>query len=502
LKRRDIIRAYERGRDAVIDLVQGLVCRTEQLEGDNDALRNENAELAEKTALLEERVKDLEKRINKNSRNSSKPPSSDGFKRKTPVRKKKSGRSPGGQKGHPGHTLEMVENPDETVLHPVEECSHCGRSLAAVDAEEYEKRQVSDLPPVRIVVTEHRSEVKRCPSCGHTTRARFPEEVKKPTSYGPNLRSLVAYLVIYQHVPYKRASELVYELTGRGLSTGTCVNICRELNPLLATAEGAARLSLLSSPALGVDETGIRIAGRNFWLHVACTAMSTLYLVHEKRGSEATDAMGILPDYDGRAIHDSWNPYFGYDCDHGLCCAHLLRELAGIGEDDPERQAWAGELSTLLVDTKKLVDERKEKGRTSLRKRELEFLESEYDRITAMGWSANPIVENDGPKKRGRPKKTDAQNLLARLCKHKEWVLAFAYDFTANFDNNQSERDLRMAKLQQKISGCFRSMEGAEGFFRARGYISTARKNDLSAMEALRLAYGSDPFLPPALFSP
>jgi len=494
MRRRDIIKAYEQGRDAVIDLVLNLVSSLRELEGENDTLRNENVALKEESLLLEERVKAFEEKAKKNSRNSNLPPSSDGFKRKTRTRRKKSGRSPGGQKGHPGKTLLMVENPDKVVVHPVAECDACGKSLLKVEPAGCESRQVFDLPPVRLLVTEYRSQVKCCPSCGHETKASFPPGVKKPVCYGPDVKALATYLVYYQHLPYKRASDLLSDILGHRVSEGTLVNMCAELFSSLEPVEDAIKDGLLASPAINVDETGTRIDAAGFWLHVASTDALTSYFVHPKRGRKATDEMGILPTYEGTAIHDCWKPYFGYECHHALCCAHLLRELTGLLECDPSQQ-WASGMIELLLDVKAEKDKRMANGYSHLTKRFATQSSKRYDDIVDKGLSANPIVANV-PGKRGRKKKTIARNLLERFREHKEWVLAFARDFSVNFDNNLAERDLRMAKLQQKISGCFRSFEGAQAFCRARGYISTMRKNSFPTIEALRLAFEGTPVFP------
>ena len=345
---------------------------------------------------LEQRVQSLENQLASNSRNSSKPPSSDGFRKPAPKSLRKKGkRKSGGQPGHAGHTLKMADRPDDTQVHHVTECEHCGRSLADQSAESVEK---------------------------------IKERVEQ---------AAVAHF----------------------------------------------------------DETGSRVEGKLWWLHSASTAQATYYDIHPKRGREAIDDIGILPHFFGRAIHDFWKPYFGYDCLHGLCNAHHLRELIFVHEQ--HHQDWAERMIDCLLDIKDAVDQAKESS-DHLASDQIQAFEARYRQVLDAGYAQNPLppLPRNARKRRGRRKKPKPRNLLERLDAHRTEALAFMSDFNVPFDNNQAERDLRMMKVQQKISGTFRTEDGAKAFYRIRSYISTARKNAVGAMDALTRLFGGNPFVP------
>jgi transposase/uncharacterized coiled-coil protein SlyX len=511
IEREEIIAAYDKGPRAVVKLVNRIVQQFEKtiarLRGDIakledtiellgidmgaqerriDFLVKENQELAE-------RIAELEARLNMNSRNSSKPPSSDGLS-KPPAKRRKAGKPPGGQQGHVGHTHRMVERPDHTVVHTVSRCASCGRSLDRVKAAGYERRQVFELPVVRVEVTEHGAQRKKCPSCGSLNTAAFPQGVTQSAQYGPRARSAAVYLNQYQLLPYERASELMADLFGCSISQATLVNATRAASENLTGVEREIQRLLTSSPVACFDETGMRVEGRGAWLHVASTDKLTHYAVHPKRGREATDDIGILPAFTGTAVHDCWSPYLTYDCSHALCCAHLVRELAFQEECGQE---WASDMIDLLLKAYAAVNEAKAMGRQSLKRSRLKTFEKRYERILARGFTANPLPEARGqPVRRGRKKKTKARNLLERLRDHRCEVLAFMNDFSVPFDNNLAERDLRMSKVKQKISGTFRSWNGAHDFCRIRTYISTAKKNHVPVVEALASAFRGEPLVP------
>ena len=444
---------------------------------------------------LEERVQWLENQLAKTSRNSSKPPSSDGFKKPAPKSLRKKGkRKSGGQPGHTGHTLKMAEKPDHTQVHRVEECEHCGRSLIDQSADGVEKRQVHDLPPLRLLVTEHRAETKTC-CCGQVNKAAFPEGINAPVQYGEGIKAAAVYLKNYQFLPYERTCELLNDFFGCPMSEGTLANIIAQSHELAADPAGKIKALVEQAAVAHFDETGSRVDGKLWWLHSASTAQATYYDIHRKRGSEAIDEIGILSDFLGRAIHDFWKPYFGYDCLHGLCNAHHLRELIFVHEQ--HQQDWADCMIDCLLDIKEAVDLAKQ-STDHLDRRQLQIFEVRYQQILDEGYAQNPVVPLpcNAKKKRGRRKKTKAQNLLERLDEHRDEALAFMYDFNVPFDNNQAERDLRMMKVQQKISGMFRTEEGAKAFCRMRSYISTARKNAVGAMDALTRLFSGNPFVP------
>lgn len=480
IKDEEIREAYDKGYDAVVALIKDLF---------------KGFELT--VTVLEARIKQLESQVNQNSRNSSKPPSSDSFKR-TKSQRKKSGKNSGAQKGHPGHTLEMVDHPDHVEVHRVTRCKDCG-ALLPEQAESFDRRQVFDMPPLKLEVIEHRAERKTCHICSALNEASFPEGVNHPAQYGPEIKSFAIYLNQYQLIPSERTVELLADLFGRSLSEGALFAANQACYEATESAEQAIKQQILNSPVIGCDETGVRVEGKNHWLHVACTPKLTCYSIHQKRGTDAMDAMGILPFYTGIAKHDSLHPYFKYDnCDHSLCNEHHLRELTAVIEN--EKQSWAQQMYDLLLEIKAAVDEQKEKSILRLELEQLIDFESRYSRIIALGYGENPFFEVWEPvpksKKRGRPKKTKPRNLVERLDHHRRETLNFMYDFRIPFTNNQAERDIRMTKVQQKISGGFRSVQGARIFCRIRGYISTVKKNSVPVLGAIRDALLGNPFVP------
>lgn len=443
--------------------------------------------LSEKVEEFENRIKTLEDQLSRNSRNSSKPPSSDGLKRQTKSLRKKSGRSVGGQKGRRGTTLRQVDNPDEIVNYAVAVCQKCQRSLKTQPIEGHEMRQVFDIPPLRIRVTEHRVEIKTCPHCSSVNKASFPPSVSQPVQYGPNLKAHAVYLTVRQHLPYKRTAELFQNIFGADISPATIFKANKECSLLLEKPVNAIKDHIAVSDVVHFDESGVRCVQENYWAHTAGTPALTYYTIHKKRGSEAMDAAGILPKFNGRAVHDHLKAYFKYSCSHSLCNAHHLRELIFLTER--EQQAWAQSMIDLLLDAKKAVNQAKTDAKTSLSDKALRAFLRRYRRIVKQGFNANP----DRDPVRKRKKHTKAQNLLRRLKHFEKQTLAFLYDFRVPFDNNLAERDIRMVKLQQKISGCFRTKEGANMFYNIRSYISTAIKQNRNVMNLLITAFEDDP---------
>lgn len=475
LSREDILAIYAEGPEAVCAIILMQAARI---------------------AELEERLKSLEDQINKNSRNSSKPPSADPF-RKIKGQRKPSGKSVGGQKGHKGHTLEMSENPDHVVVHPVTNCASCGRSLHDTEAANYERRQVFDLPPIKVEVFEHQAERKICPNCGCLNKATFPKEVAYPVQYGNRLKSVATYLNQYQLVPFDRLSETFVDLFRHHLSQSTLIGINRACYNILQPVEDIIKQQLIASPVICLDETGMRIEGTRKWCHVVSTQNMTYYAANARRGSKANEDMGILPVYSGIAMHDGWSSYFKFNCNHALCNSHHLRDLTFVHE--VEKQNWAKDLIDQLISIKTTVDRRRP-IHCGLDLAEIKDFEERYDHIIERAKLENtPLIafNSEGQiKKRGKKKQTKAQNLLGRLQKYRREVLAFMYDFEVPFDNNLAERDIRMIKVQQKISGSFRSWEGAAIFCRIRGYISTAKKNSISVIDAIQGAFEGKPFFP------
>jgi transposase len=448
--------------------------------------------------MLAERIQNLEDQLAKNSRNSGKPPSSDGYDQPAPKSlRKRSRRKSGGQVGHKGETLKMVAKPDHTRIHRVEACAHCGHAMKRRKAIRTEKRQVFDVPPMKIEVTEHRAEIKECPCCGKETRAQFPNEVSQAVQYGTEIKSQMVYLNSEQHIPLERTCDLLEEWYSHRPSEGTIVSACAEAAEKVEPANEAVKEHLVEQEAVvNFDESGFMINGILHWLHNASTLRLTCYAIHPKRGSAAMNDIGILPHLKGRAVHDDLAAYFLYEPEHALCNAHHLRTLIFLLERYPQK--WIEPLKDLLLKIKAKVETAKEKGRISLGTRQRNLFYKAYDQLIAQGLRANPPSHEESrkPGQRGRLKQTPARNLLLRLREHRASVLAFMDDFNVPFDNNQAERDLRMMKVKQKVSGGFRSIEGAQNFCLIRAYLSTARKNGVKALAALRLAFAASPFLP------
>ena len=480
MKREDILKVYDAGPEAVVSLIRGLL----------DAHQKQINELTGTIEKLQKRVEELEFQVKKNSHNSNKPPSSDGLRKQRGKKtRKKRKKRPGGQEGHQGHQLRMSNNPDHIEIHDVKTCHGCQKSLEGTKANGYDRRQVFDIPEMELEATEHQAVIKECPFCGAANKAGFPEGITRPTQYGKRIKGLAVYLNQYQLLPYERLVDFMRDIFGFTLSKGTVYNFNKQGYDLLKPVEEKTRELLKKSSILHSDETGISCVKTLQWLHVASTSRLTYYLIHAKRGKDAMDAMGILQDYEGRVIHDFWKPYFRYNIRHGICNAHAIRELTFIHEE--YKQKWAEEMIGLLLRIKKKVD----CCTMSLHASTMQIFEKDYDRIVKKGFLKNPRLPGDDHK-RGRKKQTKARNLLSRLEVYKNEILAFMFDISVPFDNNQAERDLRMVKVQQKISGCFRSEEGARIFCRIRGYISTVRKNGINVFDALQGIFEERPFSP------
>ena len=487
---------YDAGKETVVRVLLELSRKVDQLTADFATLKAENVALRTECQALRDRVQTLEEQVAKDSHNSHKPPSSDGLAKPNPKSlRPPSNRSTGGQPGHPGHTLRMVENPDRTLRHSVERCADCGRSLAKQVPDHVERRQVFDLPEPKMESTEHQAEVKTC-ACGYVNRAAFPPEVAAPVQYGPRLKSAAVYLRNYQLLPSDRLTEIMRDFFGCDtFSEGTLANFGADCSRRLEPVEASIRDLATKAEVAGFDETGLRAVGSLHWLHTVSTKFLTWYYAHKRRGREAMDAANILPDFRGRAVHDFWDSYLKYDCDHAFCNAHLLRELIFLWEE--QDQKWAKPMIDHLLGIKTAVTTARDAGLAALSDEDLDRFQQRYLRIVAAGYAQNPVAKlPPGPKRRGRRKQSKARNLLDRFRDHPDGILAFMRDFAVPFDNNLSERDLRMMKLRQKISGTFRSFDALVDFCRIRGYVSTARKNGLNALDALRRVFVGVPFVP------
>jgi transposase len=443
---------------------------------------------------LEARIEVLEQQRNTDSHNSSKPPSSDSISRKIVHTRKPTGKKPGGQQGHKGSTLAFIESPDRIVVHAPDRCGACGKSLEAQASLGYERRQVVELPVVKPQVTEHQAHIKACPSCGVQTRGEFPEGLKAPMQYGNRIRASLIYLKDYALLPFQRGVEVMQDLFGVPLCAGTLANIDQQCSEKLAATVQRIKEQVLQAAVVHFDETGMKINGKLAWLHSASTEQTSYYFAHAKRGRPAMEAMGILPEFQGVAVHDFWASYLGYDCDHALCNAHLLRELTFVWEEC--HQKWATTLSDALLQWKKTVQRAMDKGKSALSRQQVQKIEADYRKIILRGLWANPPPAPTGAPKRGRKKNSKAGNLVARLRDYSQEVLRFVHDFRIDFSNNAAERELRMMKVQQKISGTFRSWEGAIAFCRVRSYIATCRKRNINVIDALSSVFDGSPLLP------
>jgi transposase len=446
------------------------------------------AEQVAQIAVLTARVAELERRLGLNSRNSSKPPSSDGLSKPPPKSLRKgSGRRPGKQPGAPGSALRQVAVPDEVVEHRPDRCRGCAAGLADAVAVGVGVRQVFDLPPTRLRVTEHRFAACRCRGCGVITTASAPAGVRAPVQYGPQIAAVVVYLIVRQHLPVARAAELCAELLGAPVSTGWITTQVGTASAALTGFEEAVKETLRAAPVTHFDETGARIGGRLDWIHTAGTGTATWYQRHAKRGRDAIDDIAILPNFAGIAVHDAWGPYFSYlTVDHALCNAHLLRELVGWRDLDPDRHSWADDAIGLLGEAYQATLSAVADGHTSLPTDALDDYQRRWAAIIAAGHAARPPGTGRNP----------IRALLNRMhgCTTEIW--RFAHNFTVPFDNNPAERDIRMVKVQLKVSGCWRTTTGADHWLRVRSYISTAMKNGINVIQALHDALTGNPWLP------
>jgi transposase len=447
---------------------------------------------------MQARVQELEGRLAKDSHNSSKPPSSDGLKRKTKSLRQKSGKKAGGQLGHRGETLRLVATSDEVVEHRPAHCLHCQTPLANAEVVLRERRQVHDLPPVvRLLVREHRALHVRCPQCAQVSVGAFPAEAPSRAQYGARVRALAVYLVEQQHLPLGRVQQFLADLLGLRLARGTLVGWVQQAAQVLEPVERQIKAALTRAPVLHHDETGVRRAGKLAWAHVTSTSRLTHYAVHSKRGHEATDAIGILPAYRGVSVHDGWDAYGVYTaCRHALCNVHHLRELTFLEEE--YHQAWAADLKTLLRQMKAASDQARAGGLLRLAPGVRAEFVDRYQALLKAGLAANPPPPDQHRRagQRGRLKQSPARNLLERLLLQQNEVLAFLDDLTIPFDNNQAERDLRGLKMQQKVSGCFRSDRGADAYAMIRGYLATLRKQGQSLLAALNTVFVGQPLYP------
>ncbi len=472
--------------------IAGLEARLELALADNERLRSENER-------LRVRVAELESRLGKNSTNSSMPPSRDDAaaraeRAKRASQRPKSRRKPGGQHGRRGNTMRRVDDPDLVVEHRPESCSGCGTGLeAAVEHGRRHRRQVFDIVGRPVEVTEHQTVTCRCP-CGHDTTGSFPAEASGPAVWGPKTAALAVTLVIRQHVPYERAAEILAGI-GAAVSVGWIHTQVRRAAALLAGWLAHLRARLTAAAVLHADETSARVAGATWWFHVASTSLLTLLVAHRSRGQTAIDDAGVLAKMEGTLVHDRAAMYWNYAGNrHGLCVAHLCRDLAGIATHR-RHKAWAEALRAVLYEAKKTCDAARQRGEPALGEEELEVITAGYSAALDVALeTCDPCVHPDADTKGIH---RSAQNLAAAFFDLQNEILAFTRDLQIPFDNNQAERDLRMAKIAQKISYGWRTSTGVETFAAVRSYIETGRKHGNHALDLLTQLFTTGPWTIP-----
>ena len=440
------------------------------------------------------RIEALEAKLGTNSANSSKPPSSDGLAKKTHSLRGSSGKPPGGQTGHKGTTLKRAL-PTQTIDHPLlQRCVHCHRALLLEEARVVECRQVIDVPVAAFDVIEHRTLGLTC-CCGQSHISNFPSAVSEAVQYGPNVKALCVHLTQGQMLPYARAAELIDDVYGLSISPGTLVAWVAEAQVVLQATANVIASQLHAAPLVHADESGLRVAGKLQWLHVAANETLTWYGLHAKRGLDAIQAHGILPKRTGVLVHDCWAPYWKLDdCIHALCNAHLLRELVYV--EELTGQAWPKAMMDFLLSANELGEVRRQK-QSAFDTEDIATFRLIYDSIIDEGEQLNPEMDKSASK-RGRKKQSIAFNLLRRFRQHADAILLFISDLTVPFTNNLGERAIRMQKVKQKISGCFRTVGGAENFCVIRSCLDTLRKQGHGMLEVLQQAFAGNPIQPTA----
>ena len=445
--------------------------------------------LQEQIKALQEAVNQLQSRGKKNSRNSSKPPSSDGLNKPAPKSLRVGGQNPtGGQKGHPGSTLSQATQPDKVVVHSVpDQCQSCHRELPFAYVNE--TRQVFELPVLQFEVTEHHAMQAIC-SCGHVHTAEFPAGVNATVQYGPRAQAAMVHLNQNHAVPVQRTAALMKDLFGLSVSQATVINAAVASAAILQPTADAIGQAAVNADVLHADETGLRVAKKLHWLHVLATATLTWMGCHPKRGTEAFDALALLQQFKGVLVHDGWIPYKALECQHALCNAHHLRELTYLLEE--QGQAWAGDMIELLshashLDNVNCAEGQSPKYNSQKYQGDVRGLRDLYEAILTHAQAENPVVPSTG--KRGRPKQSKATNLIGRLRDYRDDVWRFMTQPEVPFTNNLAEQTVRMPKVKQKVSGCFRTLKGAQTYCVIRSYCATMQKQGANVFETLVAAF-------------
>lgn len=457
----------------------------------NIRLAAENEMLKKKITVLEDRITELESQLNKNSHNSSKPPSSDGYTKPAPKSlREKTGKKPGGQNGHNGSGFKLMKAPDEIVTHMPGKCVGCPHAEECQSHAHIEETRYEVDINVEVKVTAHKVLSCDCPNISGThLYGKFPDTVRSTIQYGNNLAALAVALNTDGMVGINRTHTILNSVFGIPISVGTVASFVERCAENVKDTVNQIRDKIRKIPVCHFDETGMRVDGRLHWIHSASDGLYTYMTVESRRGKAGMEASGVLPEFHGTAVHDCWAPYFKYEnVRHSLCCAHILRELNGIYEN--YGQEWAQKLIKLLVDTKNMKENFTSRGENAFPKNQLDDFHAEYDRLIREGFDQNPMPPETEEKKRGRKKEGKVRALLHRLEKYSTSVCLFADDFNIPFDNNQAERDIRMVKVKQKVSGCFRTLDGARNFAGIMAYIGTAKKQGICAFSAIRDALG------------
>ena len=458
-------------------------------EQKDELIRTLVAKVNQLSALVEQ----LQARLSKDSHNSSKPPSSDGLAKKTRSLRVCSGRKPGGQDGHPGTTLKRSQHVDKVIDPPLpERCQSCGTSLEGTESEVVESRQVFDIPVGNYQVTEHRTRQLRC-SCGQWHHSDFAEGVTQAVQYGPNVRALAVYMTHGQLLPLARSAQLIEQLYGLRVSPGTVQAWIEQASATLVPQVDRIAQALIETPVAHADESGLRVAASLHWLHTVASEKYTWYGVHPNRGMLAMAEHGILPKRLGTLVHDCWKPYWQLDCVHALCNAHLLRELTFLHETTSQR--WPQRMIECLLAARDRCEAARQAGAAALSPGQIRRIFKRYMRIVIQSQRRNPSATRHS-KQRGRIKQSATFNLLRRLHEHADEVLRFVTDLRVPFTNNLGERAIRMPKVKQKISGCFRTLEGAWDFCINRSYLDTLHKQRHNLFEALRQTFMGRPPAP------
>lgn len=459
------------------------------------ALRAENERLRAELANANAIIKELQSRLTLNSRNSSKPPSSDGpTKPKPKSLRPRTGRKTGGQVGHEGKTLKM-ETPDLTIDYGKDVCE-CGRVLNDVSGTVDEVRQTHGIITAKLV-TDHRRVVKVCPDCGAAVRGKFPEGVNARVQYDQSVERFADYGMNRQFTPFARTAEFLRDVFKIGLSEGTLGKFRTRLYARVKGPVSTIKSLIIAARVANFDETSFGCGGKRRWLHSASTDKLVYFHVTDGKGSEAMREVGVLPKFKGVAIHDHNKAYYKFEnCAHGECDTHVIRELVFLHEERGQR--WAAIMINLLLEAKGTVDSAKLVGERMLPDTMIDTIERAYDRVVGIGFAENPDVEPTGPPKRGRRKRSREVNLLIRLRQYKREHLLFIHDFDVPFDNNGAERSFRPEKTRQKISGTTRAEYSANEICAIRGYLATAARNGVNAYDAIGLALRGTPFVPAA----